>query len=239
MNEKNKKKSLERSKTTSTSLAKTFLSAGINFSFGGMPVYQVAEAGYKHLVKYSQDRNRDRVTDFCKRILEGNLTEDEKKKVLEGEISEHDYYTLLNHVIQDEEDEKTEVYARIYIKLVLGTMESDQKAILLRTVKDLTMYDIKLLRALFIKSDLRHFNQNVVNATINQMIVEDARTDITRECSITNLERFGLIKHEENITSAGRGKQRPSNLSKTILSAIFENNELTEKSYGKDQSWRI
>ncbi len=217
------------------SLAKILGGNTVNSILGGAPVAQIAEVGFKHILKVRQDRIQNRILDFHDRILRNNLSEDEKRKVLEGEISEEDYYTLLGCVTQDEEEEKVEIYAKIFKRTVIEKFPELLKRIIIKQARDLSMYDIKLMRKIYM---LGEFDKFTGNEKINDLLVNKFENNILVEYSVKNLLKLGFIEPKGDKDTYSTKQAKTEYLS-SFVCQVFDYDEIRIDPIGEHSRWDL
>jgi hypothetical protein len=118
---------------------------------GGVIAWDVVEALYNRAYEYRQDHDKQRIAEFAERVIAG-LTAEEDQQLLEREFSLDDYYVLLASFSQEEENEKTPIYARLFCVLVKGQIAGDISRHSIHVVRQMSSIEVKLLRQISIHS---------------------------------------------------------------------------------------
>src|SRR5437867_939136 len=142
-----KEKSLTRSKRTLTSLGDIIVQGGAVGA--GAPelgiVYKLIKTLVAHARAYYNDRRNDRIEDFHEKVLEG-VPEDQRAEFLKAEFSVEDYYSILEKAVQDEENSKVEIYAKLFRCLIMGLIPDDYKLHLIKASRELNYSDFEFMR---------------------------------------------------------------------------------------------
>lgn len=116
------------------------------------PTFKLIVQGYNLFDKYQTDKHIKIVTSFHRNILDGNESEEKIKYEQENiKANKNDYFTLLKFAIEDEEEEKVDVYTNIY-KYIRDNqnLEINSKRFLLKAAKDMPFSAIELLPKIYI-----------------------------------------------------------------------------------------
>lgn len=116
------------------------------------PTFKLIVQGYNLFDKYQTDKHRKVVTSFHRNILDGNESEEKIKYEQENiKANQDDYFTLLKFAVEDEEEEKVDIYANIY-KYIRDNqhLEINLKRFLLKAAKDMPFSSIEFLPKIYI-----------------------------------------------------------------------------------------
>jgi len=112
------------------------------------------------------------------------------QELLDKEFTVEDYYSVLNNLIQDEEDEKTPFYARILESIMRGTLREPHKIHFLKAIRQLTCSDIQLMRNVHIASPHRFQGLGNKKKQVQEHLNE---AHPMRIISIQTLSRLGFV----------------------------------------------
>lgn len=144
-----KKKSIVRSKKSLISLGEIFVATGAaTLGPKGAIGYKIAKRGIQHVLEYISDRKEERLAKFHELVL-NDIPDGKQQEFLNKPFSKEDYYNLLNRVVQDEEDDKVEIYAKLFQGIVLDAIPKKYKLHLIKTTKNLSRSDLELMRTLY------------------------------------------------------------------------------------------
>lgn len=158
---------------------------------GGPTAYKLAKLGVKHAKNYIKDRTEDRLIEFHRFLLEG-LPESERKNFSSRTFSKEDYYNLLNAVIQDQESEKIEIYSNLFQGIILGAIPQKYKSHLIKTIRDLSLSDLELMKTLYIRSIK---DQSLVRTSLDE---KQTSENFTEAYSFQTLLRLGFLAPSSN-----------------------------------------
>ncbi|KLE08085.1 hypothetical protein AF79_08985 [Aliarcobacter butzleri L354] len=119
------------------------------------PTFKLIVQGYNLFDKYQTDKHRKIVTSFHRNILDGNESEERIKYEQENiKANQDDYFTLLKFAIEDEEEEKVDIYTNVY-KYIRDNqhLEKSLKMFLLKAAKDMPFSAIELLPKIYIHQE--------------------------------------------------------------------------------------
>ncbi|WP_066167995.1 hypothetical protein [Aliarcobacter cryaerophilus] len=116
------------------------------------PAFKLIVQGYNIFDEYQTDKHIRKVTRFHRNILNGNESDENIKYEQENiKAMKDDYFTLLKFAIQDEEEEKVDIYTNIY-KYIRDNqhLEINLKRFLLKAAKDMAFSAIEFLPKIYI-----------------------------------------------------------------------------------------
>lgn len=127
------------------------------------PTFKLIVQGYNLFDKYQTNKHRKIVTSFHRNILDGNESEKRIKYEQENiKANQEDYFTLLKFAIEDEEDEKVDIYTNVY-KYIRDnqSIEKDEKRKILKIAKELSYSTIELMPKIFVLSKFSNLEENL------------------------------------------------------------------------------
>lgn len=216
----NKEKSIARSKKSAIRLMDAIAEAGLSLVPGGSGVYKFGKILVQHAKDFYHDRREERLTEFHERLLE-NVTEKEKEKILTVEFSIEDYYSILNQLIQDEEDRKVEIYAKVFQAILLNLIPNSYKLHMIKSIREVKYSDFDLMRRIYINEKYEFVAPG--NKT-NQIKRITQPADPIELHSIQTLIRHGYLRDKD-----GNKPPWPSELNKFIVELLYEPEQLTDK----------
>jgi len=223
--ENKKTKSIQRTKKTAISFASVL---GRETSSLIIPGGGLALEGIKTLVEHCRewykDRTEGRLYEFHERILKG-INNEQLKDFLEKEFSIDEYYSLLNHVLQDEEDQKIDVYARIFQALQLGLILEKYRKHIIRCCRELKYSDFNLMRLIYINEKYEFVGPG---NRVQQIKALTESNDPIKAYGIQTLYRLGCLSEVDKNKPLW-----PTELLKIIVELIYDEADLTEISIGK------
>ncbi len=148
-NEIKKEKSIARTKKSTIRLIDAATDAGLSLVPGGAGIYKFGKILVQHALGFYHDRRDERLANFHEKLLE-NVSTEEKDKIFNTEFSVEDYYSILNQLIHDEEDEKVAIYAKVFQAILLGLIPDDFKIHILKSIRELKYSDFDLMRRIYI-----------------------------------------------------------------------------------------
>jgi hypothetical protein len=152
MTKRSRKKSKQRAAESARALAKS--GAGLAASFALGPAGGLVVVGLERLVEHARgvvsERRQRRVKQFHEELLAG-IPAAEQSAFLERVESDADvaaeYARILEQVWEDDEEEKTGIYARL-LRFLLGNVSDGRtRRHLVRSVRTLFASDLELLKA--------------------------------------------------------------------------------------------
>lgn len=223
--EDKKEMSIARTKKTVVSLADILFKEGVSavIPAGGL-AYSVGKALASHIRNWYSDRRDDRLEEFHQGLLEG-IPEENQQEFLNSEFSMDEYYAILNHVVQDEEDSKVKIYSRIFQGLQLNLIPAEYRLYLIKCSRELKYSDFDLIRQLYINEKYEFKAPGNKVSQVRSLTVSD---DPIRAHSIQTLTRWGLLS-----TTDTKKPPWPTQLLKFAAEFLYDNNDLTAESLGK------
>lgn len=221
-------KSLARSKKTTLSFASELAKEGCSALVpGGGLMYEGVKALVLHGIKFYEDRKEERIAKFHEVLLGENATD--REEVLYKEFAIEDYTILLSHAVQDEEDDKVEVYSRIFKALQNERVSKELKSHVLKSSRDLLVSDFELMREIFIACTFEFKDEGNIR---DQITKRTRTTNPLKNLSIQNLIRLGYLYDKD-----GTKPPYPTDLLKELVTAIYSEDELKPEAIDK-QTWK-
>lgn len=212
-----KERSIARSKRSAVNLVDFLAEGAVGLLPGGVPVYKVGKILWEHAGKFISDRREKRLEEFHRKALsEGDCSYWEEIK--EKEFSIDEYYSLLNFVVQDEEEQKVDFYAKLFRLVLLGKIPEEYRTHIIRSARELKFSDIELLRQLYI-NDKYEFEGP--GNRIRQIAELTQPNDPRQLYSIQTLIRFGYLSDKD-----GTKPPWPTKLLKLLVENLFEESAL-------------
>ncbi|ALP54976.1 hypothetical protein Tel_17120 (plasmid) [Candidatus Tenderia electrophaga] len=191
---------------------------------GGGILFDGAKVLFGHGRKYIQDRNDERISEFHNVLMSHTSSPEECEALLNGEFEESDYHAILGSCIQDIEDEKTEVYARLLRSLIIDPPHKNIKIIFIEASKNLSLSDLEYLKEIYIQSK---YDLMTVGGTSHQIEILLKQTDTIRGISINRFVNLGFLNNEKaNITE----------LASDFIKRAYGEENLTPEATGR-KSW--
>jgi hypothetical protein len=185
-----KHRSIERSKKTAVSLSDIMAKEGAGLLIpGGSLAYGAIKTLVKHVRQWRTDKVEDRLFDFHEKMLRG-LSGKQKEEFINKEFSIEEYYALLNHVLQDEEDDKTDVYAIIFKALQFGLIPQKYRNHVVRCCRELKYGDFELMRFIYINDKYEYEGPG---DRVQQIKLLTASNDPLKAYGIQTLYRLGCL----------------------------------------------
>ena len=227
---KGKTMSIERSKksfiTLMDALGPEVLSTLVP---GAGLVYKLSEVLITHAWEFHVDRNKDRIHEFHRALLDGTDVKDFKSFVSK-QFSIEDYYTLLDSAVHDQEEAKIPIYSRFLKALIKQSVQEKYKIHLIKALKELTCSDVDLLRKIYISSKHDFVGKGGKSKQIKQIVkIEDP----LRFCTMQTLMRLGFIAQGLNNTEA----PIPTEILEAFINATFDQADLTPEVIG-ERAWK-
>jgi len=213
----NREKSLIRSKKSLVRLSDFIAESAVSTIPGGAPVYKLSKILFNHAKKFVNDRQDARLKEFHEKILkEGDV--DYLEEIKDKEFSIDEYYSLLNHVVQDEEDTKVEFYAKLFRIILSGKIPEEYRAHVIRSSSELKHSDIELLRKIYINE--KYEFKAPGNRTIQVRNITQPKSPL-ETYSIQTLIRFGYLSE-----AVDNQPPWPTELLKITVESLFKEDEL-------------
>ncbi|MCG3665428.1 hypothetical protein L5F09_06685 [Aliarcobacter butzleri] len=163
------------------------------------PTFKLIVQGYNLFDKYQTDKHRKIVTSFHRNILDGNESEERIKYEQENiKANQDDYFTLLKFAIEDEEEEKVDLYTNVY-KYIRDNqhLEKSLKRFLLKAAKDIPFSAVELLPKIYIHQKYHTKLKNLNDYLQSLYKSNDYETSILENYKLINNGRgaFGPIQY--------------------------------------------
>lgn len=222
--EKYKDKSFERTKIT----FKNIIDSALRETCSTVPLggigYDWIKVLINHALKYREDQNQERIENFHHAIFQG-VDASEKQQILECDFSMKDYIQILSYVVRDDENEKMDVYARIFKALQNNAIPQNYRNHFLRSSRELLTDDIEFMRKVFIVSKFKFKDDGDIDHQMRNLTIT---TDPIINLSIQNLVRTGFL-YEKPAT----GPNKPTEMLNAFVNIIYTPNDLTPEAIGK------
>jgi hypothetical protein len=219
----------EKEKEVAISIVDMLAREGCSVFPGGGLAYDSIKALVKYGKKYYEDRNNKRLEEFHIDLLTSNNGKPETVENLSKECSADDYYSILKSLLQDEENNKTHFYSSLMKVIIHGNLNQDHKKYFIRTLRKLSYFDLDLIRLLYIYSNFELKG----NGSIKDQLKEFGNNiPPIAEASLSNLIRLGYIKFIH-------GLHLPTPLLEELAQIIFNNDELSPKSIGREAIYNV
>lgn len=218
-------KSLARSKKTTLTFASELAKEGCSALVpGGGLMYEGVKALVQHGIKFYEDRKTERIERFHEVLLGEHATN--REEVLHKEFAIEDYTILLSHAVQDEEDDKVDIYSRIFKALQNNQISKEFKSHILKSSRDLLVSEFELMKEIFISSTFEFKDEG----NIREQITRRTRTaNPIINLSIQNLIRLGYLYDKD-----GTKPPYPTDLLKELVSSIYSKEELRPEVINKE-----
>ena len=187
-----KQRSLARSKKTVISLGKLLFKGGAGLFPGGGTAAEVAEAGLKHLKDWWDDTRAARFKEFHAEVLEGEGI-GEKSDLLQKEFSVEDYYSLVSNAVEDAEDDKVGIYARLFRSIVEGKVEQPYRRHFIRSAKDLSLEEIELMRRVYVNARYAIKGEASMQGRVKALLGPSSDDPLKGIC-VDRLLRLGFVE---------------------------------------------
>lgn len=222
MNEHN---SWLRVKSSTTSFAK-LIGKGLIEGIGPRKViYAGISTLVEHATTFFKDRSEERLHRFHKWLLdrtdEGNISDLYLK-----EFDEEDYYQLLKSVVNDDETEKVEIYARIFNFIKIGLIPGKFRRYMIRLTKALTIDDLEVMRKIYVSGNFEFIDDGDFVSQISKITTSN---DSMTQISIRTLVQQGLLLDTKTV-----GPILPSEIFGKVAQWFFDQDVLTPQSIGKN-----
>ncbi len=184
---------------------------------GGVPVYKLSKILVEHAHQFYKDRREQRLIDFHGKVLEEGTVQ-YWDSIKDKEFSIDEYYSLLNNVIQDEEDKKVDIYAKIFRLILLEKIPEKYRSHIIKSSRELTYSDFELMRTIYINE--KYEFKAPGNITIQVRNITQPKSPL-ETYSIQTLIRFGYLSE-----GVDNKPPWPTELLKKIVECLYEENEL-------------
>lgn len=218
-------KSLSRGKESGFSFGSELAKEGLNLIIPGSGLaYEAVKALVKHGKQYYEDRKEARIEEFHRKILDGDP--DAIQQIADQDFSPEDYTLLLTHAVQDEEEEKVEIYAKLFKALQRDLLPAPFKLHILKSSRQLTRSDFDLMREIHVAA---RFSFKDEGDRERQVAERTVSSDPMKNLSLQTLVRLGYL-YEKNRDSS----PQPTELLSTIVHAIYDDEDLKPAAIGKE-----
>jgi len=160
---------------------------------GGSLAVDVIETAVEHVRRYREDRVKERLSHFAKCILESAEGE-ELNHLLGREFEQSDFHAILTALVNDEEDEKAEIYAHTLKALINGEVRQENRRHVIRTISVMSWSDLELSRKIYIHSHFAFPTYNAFPADLHKQVSQLLETkDTMKLVAIRALVSQGLL----------------------------------------------
>ena len=164
------------------------------------------------------------IENFHQQLILG-IPVEAQKEFLKTKFSIQDYYSLLTYVVEDEEEEKTEIYAKLFQGLILNLIPPEIRLHLIKSVRELKYSDFDFMRKLYINEK---YEFKAPGNKINQIKSLTISSDPLACYSIQTLIRLGFLYGAD-----GAKPPWPTNLLKSLVEFLYDEDNLTPESLGQ------
>jgi len=213
-------KSLERSLKTTLSLGDVLIEEGVKIVPGGELAYKLVKVLGQHARQFYQERTERRLEDFHGKILTG-IPQQSQEDFLRRQFSLDDYYSILHRLVQDEENEKIGIYAKLFQSLVLQALPPDWKTTILKAARELSFSDFDLMRRIYVSDKFDLIGCSNKRSQIERFTKTN---DPTMSASIENLIRLGFLSRQD--------PPMPTRTLRSSAEAVYDASQLTPESIG-------
>lgn len=218
-------KSMVRGKESGFSFGAKLAKEGLNLIVPGSGLaFEAVKALVKHGKQYYEDRTASRIEDFHRKLLAG--APEAIQQISDQDFSVEDYVLLLSHAVQDEEEEKVEIYAKLFKALQKESLPAPFKLHILKSSRQLVRSDFDLMREIHLAATLRFKDEGDRERQVAERTVS---SEPMKNLSLQNLVRLGYL-YEKNRDAS----PQPTELLKTVVHAIYEDDELRPEAIGKE-----
>ena len=224
-----KEKSIVRTKKTTISLTDIVLKEGATIIIPyGAPAYELIKLLLKHAKDWYSERRSRRIEEFHEQLLDG-ISEECQEELFKNEFSIEEYYSILNHVVQDEEDSKNKIYSKLFQALQLNLIPAEYRLHLIKSSRELKYADFDLIRQLYINEKYEFIAPGNKPIQIQSITISD---DPIRAHSIQTLIRWGFLSTAETNRPPYKPPW-PTQLLKITAELLYDEYDLTDESIGK------
>lgn len=165
------------------------------------PTFKLIVQGYNLFDDHITNKHIKRVTRFHRNILDGNESEEKIKYEQENiKANKDDYFTLLKFAMEDEEEEKIDIYTNIY-KYIRDNqhLEINLKRFLLKAAKDIPFSAIELLPKIYIHRKYHAKLKNLNDYLLSIYKSNGYETSILENYKLINSGRVSLGETQYNV----------------------------------------
>lgn len=231
-----KRQSLNRSKKSVLSLSEIAGKEALNSLIPGSGlIYSLSKLLLRHGKEFYRERTESRINDFHKALLEGT-GEADIDSLMKASFSLEDYYSLLSRAVQDDEDSKVGIYAKIFHALIKKAIPEKYKLHFTKSIRELSYHDIQLIREIYIRAKYEFKRGPGLS---KQVITFTNTDDPIKNYAIQKLTGLGFLKTTEyESIKYGEVKEKegliPSDLLYAIAEVIFDPEDLKPHSIGQE-----
>jgi len=217
-------KSISRSKKSFLSMADILIESGVSLVPGGSIEYKLIKTLGTHALSWKRDFTIQRLEEFHEKIIKG-VPPESRNEFLRNQFSMGDYYSLLKHVTEDEENEKIEIYARLFQGLILNVISPEIKLHLIKAVRELEFSDFDFMRQVYINEKYEFKGPGSKSNQIKSLTVP---RDPIKCHSVQTLIRLGFLYEKD-----GTKPPWPTGLLKMIVEFLYEEKDIASEAEGK------
>lgn len=182
-----------RAKTSLARIGLVSVKAAVGLFPGGGLAADILESAVEHVLRYREDRMKERFSHFTKCILEGADGE-ELDQLLDREFEQSDFHAILTALVNDEEDEKSEIYAQTLKALINGEVRQEHRRNVIRTIGMLSWAGLELSRKIYIHSHFAFPTYNAFRADLHKQVSQLLECQNTMKLlTIRDLVSQGLL----------------------------------------------
>lgn len=172
---------------------------------------------------YFEKKRQDTFNEFNKQLFLGIADKEKIEYEKRFKVTEEQYYKLLEAAIEDDEKEKSMIYANVYRSILNNTVEKKNYAKLIRLAKEVPYSALKLLPYFFIYN-----TYEVKNKTFNDY-VDVLEKDFKYELKI--LDQNNIIDLPKGELLFNDSKIRLTNIYDEVIKSFFTDNELQPEAF--------
>jgi hypothetical protein len=220
---------LIKMKQGSIKITDILMGAGITICFGpvGKISYEFSKLVLTNVQDFIKERDQKRFQEFHATFLAGELESNEMEEFLQKDINSEDYYILLKAAIQDDENQKIRHYAELLRKIALKEVTDEHKLYLMKTVREMTYFEIDLIRNVYIYTNYDLIPAFGPTQKLSTLFLGDG---FQTKMAVENLIRMGLLKKEDTDIST-------TDVTSLAAKSLFSTSELTPDSINR-KVWR-
>jgi hypothetical protein len=197
------------------------------FGPAGKMSYEFSKLALTNVQDFIKEREQERFQIFHETLLAGELEGNKMEEFLQKDINSEDYYILLKAAIQDDENQKARHYAELLRKIALKEVTDEHKLYLMKTVREMTYFEIDLIRNVYI-----YANYNLIPAfgPTQKLSTLFLGGGFQTKIAVENLIRMGLLKKGDTDIST-------TDVTSLAAKSLFSTSELTPDSINR-KVWR-
>jgi len=207
-------------KKTQTDMADAVIEELLGIVPGGAIPYRIMKASFRH-------RQTSRLNTFHRELLEGipKNFRDKFKEEIKPKFTVDDYYSFLNYAVQDEEEIKVKLYARIFQGFLTQLVPKNTKVHLLKSSRELRVNEFEIMRQLYIANKYEFMGSQGKESQI-KAITETK--DPLETAAVQTFNRLGFLTAYED-------SPRPTSLLSLFIELSYDSTELTPESIGRQR----